>query len=81
MNDTTRDLFGARRGEYELPEHATPTTCRSCGASMVFVRTAQGKALPLSLATVEEREGKRWALAHFSDCPNAKEWSGKHKQR
>lgn len=73
MND--RDLFGARRGEYELPEIATPTTCRSCGAAMVFIKTAQGKALPLSLATVEERDGKRYALAHFADCPQSKEWS------
>lgn len=72
-----RDLFGARRGEYEVPEHATPTTCRSCGAAMVWIKTANGRAMPLSLATVETRDGVRYALAHFADCPEAKEWSKK----
>jgi ribonuclease HI len=65
----------ARVGEFEIPEDARPTTCRSCGAGMVFIRTAAGKALPLSLATVVDRGGKRYALAHFADCAQAKEWS------
>jgi hypothetical protein len=72
-----RDLFGARRGEYELPPNAIPRTCASCGAGMVWIRTAAGKALPLSVATIEERDGVQYALAHFSDCPQAKEWSKK----
>lgn len=70
-----RDLFGARPHEYAIPPNATPVTCASCGAGMVWVRTAAGKAMPLSLATVEERDGQRWALSHFSDCPDAREWS------
>ena len=70
-----RDLFGARRGEYELPDDATPTTCRSCGTAMVWVKTTNSRALPLSLATVEERDGRKYALSHFADCPDAKEWS------
>lgn len=64
-----------RRGEYEIPDGARPVACRSCGAAMVFIKTAAGKALPLSLSTVEERDGKRYALAHFADCPQASEWS------
>lgn len=72
-----RDLFGARKGEYAVPQGATPVRCRSCGAGMIWVKTAAGRAMPLSVATIEERDGSRFALAHFSDCPESKVWSGK----
>jgi hypothetical protein len=75
MTAQQTDMFGARKNEYIVPDSATPTTCRSCGAGMVFIKTANGKALPLSVATIQERDGQRWALAHFSDCPNSREWS------
>ena len=44
---------------------------------MVFVRTAGGKMMPLSLATVEERDSIKYALPHWIDCKDAKEWSKK----
>ena len=85
MSETTetteRDLFGARKGEYEVPELARPATCQSCGAPIVFTKTPKGATIPLSLATVEWREGKRYAITHFSDCPNARDWSGKGRRR
>jgi hypothetical protein len=52
-------------------------TCRSCGAGMVFIRTTNGKALPLSVATIQERNGVRYALPHFADCKDSKLWSKK----
>jgi len=70
-----RDMFGARKGEYELPANAVPTRCHSCGAGMIWVNTAKGRALPLSVATIEERDGGKYALPHFADCPQSKEWS------
>jgi hypothetical protein len=70
-----RDIFGGRAHEYELPLDAWTGKCRSCGAAMAFIRTERGKVMPLSLATVEERDGKRYCLSHFADCPDAKEWS------
>jgi hypothetical protein len=70
-----RDLFGARPTEYVLPDHAYISKCGSCGAPMSWVKTKNGKAMPLSLATVETRDGVRYALPHFIDCPDAKEWS------
>ena len=70
-----RDLFGARTGEYAIPADPYTATCRSCGAAMIWVKTAAGKAMPLSAATIEERDGQRFALAHFADCPNSREWS------
>lgn len=73
-----RDLFGARRNEYEIPPVCQLATCRSCDAAILWIRTAQGRAMPLSVATTEEREGIRYALPHFVDCPHAKDWS---KQR
>jgi hypothetical protein len=72
-----RDLFGARPHEYVLPPNAWPVKCQSCGAGMAFVRTPQGKMMPLSLATIEERDGIKYALPHFVDCPDAKDWSKK----
>jgi len=74
---TERDLFGARKGEYELPPDAIPVPCASCGAGMVWMKTSKGKAMPLSVATIEERDGVKYALPHFADCPEAKEWSKK----
>ena len=76
-----RDLFGGRVGEYELPPYARVARCASCNAEIVWARTAQGKAIPLSVATIEEREGKKYALTHFADCEHAKEWSGKGRKR
>lgn len=70
-----RDLFGARPHEYALPSDCWTGKCRSCGAPMAFVVTPNGKAMPLSLATIEEREGVRYCLPHFVDCPDAKDWS------
>jgi hypothetical protein len=72
-----RDLFGARPHEYAIPEHAALSTCGSCGAAMVWVKTAKGRAMPLSVATIETRDGQRFALSHFSDCPQSREWSTK----
>ena len=77
VNEIERDLFGARPHEYELPPNAHPTRCASCGAAMAFVKLPSGKVMPLSLATVEERGGIKYALPHWSDCPHAKEWSKK----
>ena len=70
-----RDIFGGRHGEYELPEGAYITRCASCGAGMAFVKTPNGKAMPLSLATVEARDDVKYALPHWIDCPQAKQWS------
>ncbi len=71
-------MFGARKGEYELPADAIPTRCNSCGMGMVWVTTGKGKAMPLSVDTIEVRDGIRFALSHFSDCKDAKEWSKKY---
>jgi hypothetical protein len=72
-----RDMFGARPGEYVMPDNAFPTRCATCKAAIVFVRTTGGKMMPLALSTVETRDGVKYALSHFIDCPNSKEWSGK----
>lgn len=71
---TERDLFGARKGEYAIPPHAQLGTCHSCKASVVWIQTAAKRFMPLSVATIEERDGVKYALSHFSDCEHAKEW-------
>ncbi len=73
-----RDMFGARKGEYKVPEYVSHVVpCRSCGKSMIFIKTDAGKAMPLSVATIEYRDGSKFALPHFADCEQANEWSKK----
>ncbi len=73
MNEQ-RDLFGARVGEYELPPHTQLGRCRSCQAPVIWTRTKKGRPIPLSVATIEKRDGVKYALPHFADCVNAKKW-------
>lgn len=42
------------------------SACRSCGAAIVWRKTASGKLMPVAVATGE---------SHFRDCPQAKKWS------
>lgn len=72
-----RDLFGARSHEYVLPAAPYVSRCGSCNAPMAWTKTKAGNAVPLSLATVEERDGVKYAVSHFCDCPNANEWRKK----
>jgi len=72
-----RDMFGARKGEYAIPIGAREGHCLSCNAPVVWVMTKSGAAMPLSLATVEVRDGTRYGVTHFADCPQAKGWSKK----
>ena len=65
-----------RRGEYVVPRGRAVEHCKSCGASIVWARTAGNKPIPLSLKTVRhDKEGTRWAMPHFIDCKQGKEWS------
>lgn len=48
--------------------------CRSCSASIIWLRTRAGKKMPVDAATVTGSEtmfeyGKH--VSHFSTCPNA----------
>jgi len=63
-----------RRGEYQVPADATIDYCHSCDAEIVWIKTPKGKAMPLSVKTIERRDGERWAICHWADCPEAKEW-------
>jgi len=69
------DDVPVRKGEHLVPEAADVERCRSCNAPVVWIRTRSGATMPLSLATVVWRGGQRYALAHFADCPDSKEWS------
>lgn len=61
-------------GEYVIPAGVDVESCRSCGANIVWAKTAAGKAVPLSLALVEERGGQRITKTHFVDCPDGRGW-------
>lgn len=71
LDDLTPQLAA---GEYILPAGVDVEQCRSCGASIVWTKTAAGKAVPLSLACVEERGGQRVTKTHFVDCPDGRGW-------
>jgi hypothetical protein len=64
-----QEAWARRAGEEELPEEAAPESCASCGAAIAWATTESGQPMPLSLASIERRGGRRWALAHVVDCP------------
>jgi hypothetical protein len=57
--------------------------CRLCGKPILWVKTAAGKRMPLSLASearryvVDEKTGEATStktyLSHWADCPNAEQ--------
>src|SRR6476660_4136667 len=65
-----------RHGEYIVPKGARHGYCRSCGRGIAWTKTPAGRPMPLSRASVIERDGVRYALAHFVDCPHGRSWSG-----
>jgi hypothetical protein len=62
-------------GYYPIPHGEQPTTCKSCGAAIVWTRTAVGKAIPLDLAKTRGEGGQREALTHFATCEHGRQWS------
>ena len=56
------------------PEKRIPNTCRSCGAEIVWLKTVNGKNMPVDAETFEPGdelfEPKRHT-SHFSTCPEA----------
>lgn len=60
-----------RAGEFEVPEAAKTSQCRSCDAEIAWIKTAAGKNMPLSVRSAQKRDGKVYMLSHFADCPKA----------
>lgn len=61
-------------GYYKLPTNYRETTCRSCGARVVFISLPSGTKQPLDLDTTEERSDGTYALTHFATCPQGRAW-------
>lgn len=78
---TQADFFAQVPNDRRIGEYALPagdlSHCKSCGADIVWTRTAKGRAVPLSLATVQTRNGVHFVLSHFVDCPQRDEWKAK----
>lgn len=65
----------SRPGEYRVSDQAQLTQCRSCHAPIYWTHMSKnGRPIPLSAATIRlDAFGARYALNHFSDCPNAQQ--------
>lgn len=53
------------------------SNCRSCGAQIVWFKTAQGKNIPVNAETVEPGDEQLELprhISHFATCPNANTW-------
>jgi len=73
MHNQTQTKPQTRPGEYPVPTNAKLTHCRTCNAEGWWTTTRNNKPILLSAQTVQTGEdGQRYALAHFSDCPNWK---------
>ena len=71
-----------RKGEYEVTAADTPDTCESCKAPIVWHKLGPGRFMPLSIKTIEQDAGgRRFALSHFADCPNAAQHRKKQNGR
>jgi ssDNA-binding Zn-finger/Zn-ribbon topoisomerase 1 len=73
----SENLMQRLQGAPELPLFDEPTApavrieaCRSCGAPIVWGKTAQGKACPFNVVGGQPTEE-----SHFKTCPQARGWS------
>jgi hypothetical protein len=71
---------GPRRGERPMPDGAKLDHCKSCGADIVWARTEGEKAIPLSVATSQQRGGITYLLPHWVDCKDADQWRKKGRR-
>lgn len=64
------EVASATGGHDEVP-------CRSCGKLIVWMKTKNGKNMPVNAETAKfgDRlfDQSKGHVSHFSDCPNAKE--------
>jgi len=69
--------------EYLVPEpDPRLQLCPACGASVVWMVTPMGVRLPLSVASIRVgTDGRRWAVSHVADCPQAGTWRTQRKRR
>lgn len=56
--------------------HPFATTCRSCGAAIVWFKTSSGKKMPVDEATTQPTDAEHQLdlkrhVSHFATCPNA----------
>lgn len=72
-------ILSPRGREFPVPAGVTESVCKSCQAAIIWTTNPDtGSNVPLSVATIEERDGECWALSHYTDCPQASAW-GKGK--
>lgn len=64
--EATREYFHAGR---------SPSSCRYCGAPLIWCKTPAGKKAPLDAVPIEgldtNGEHRRIYLSHFATCPHA----------
>lgn len=51
-------------------------TCRSCGESIWWAVTKNGKSMPISIVHESERKG-HYFESHFANCKQANQWRKK----
>ena len=66
MSDKPRVEFKITREQF-----ANQGECRSCGAAIVWAKSAKGKNMPLDAASKVWRDGAYWLVSHFATCPEA----------
>ncbi|MCA0388506.1 MAG: hypothetical protein LCH52_08425 [Bacteroidetes bacterium] len=74
-NETTyKSIFGTFTRPVENDNK--PKTCKACGKAIVFLPTSKGKYIPVNLESYggESEFYPGVHVAHFSDCPQAKEF-------
>jgi hypothetical protein len=53
------------------------TTCRSCGASIVWLKTTRGSLMPVDAGSVKAGDvefDSKQHVSHFASCQQADQW-------
>jgi hypothetical protein len=83
VDNARRDVYRHQRPKHEptaFESMANADKCRSCGAEIVWLKTINGKNMPVDAETFEDGdelfEPKRHT-SHFATCPDAEKFRRK----
>ena len=72
----------SRRVDFLVPDDAERSACRSCGCALYWIRTDEGRDMPIHAPSIETNLlGERRGESHFAHCPDAARWRQKQRER
>lgn len=67
-----------------MPDKIKTRICRSCGADIVWMKTVNGKSIPVDAETVHDSGAElfdsNFHVSHFATCPDADKFRKKKEE-